>query len=648
MLTPADATLDGSSQPAEAAPPPVAPSLSNEGGAMGGALSVLPGLPPGLFAPYVPLTCERDPVSIERSNLVNICKLVVKELIESSLKFGRMLDSDSVPLQHFFIVLEHVLRHGLKPKRGILGPKKELWDLFQMVEKWSYEAQDITASVRDLPTVKTHIGRARAWLRLALMQKKLADYFRLLIERRDDLLTEFYEPGALMLADEAIVIMGLLVGLNVIDCNLCVKEEDLDSQMGVIDFSLYLRNAGGEASPDDSPEQTDMTTVLDQKNYIEELNRHLNATVTDLQAKMETLTTTNALMKEDLAIAKNSILHLQEDNDRLRKDKGLPTQQQQEQLDREAKKASRISVIGCEEEMQDLKQQLEEESAHRKQVERELELQIQMKAESEMAAKLLEKDIHEKQDTIISLRRQLDDIKVINLEMYRKLQECESSLKQKTELIGRLEAKAAEMAETIRNLETKYEECLAQKEAAKTTAQKLSDKISDGEIHSSTIETDLKIEREWRQSLQETLMKDRETLAQLQRQITELQKKEDEYEVLKGAHIQLISTVENQERTLEELGAHLSESKLKMADLRDVSKSLRDAQWAPDKEASHCRLCEKEFSISRRRHHCRHCGNIFCHSCSDNTMPLPSSARPVRVCDTCHTQLLQRYSNSEN
>lgn len=45
-----------------------------------------------------------------------------------------------------------------------------------------------------------------------------------------------------------------------------------------------------------------------------------------------------------------------------------------------------------------------------------------MKAETEMAMKLLEKDIHEKQDTIISLRRQLDDIKQINLDMYRKLQ----------------------------------------------------------------------------------------------------------------------------------------------------------------------------------------------------------------------------------
>lgn len=49
-------------------------------------------------------------------------------------------------------------------------------------------------------------------------------------------------------------------------------------------------------------------------------------------------------------------------------------------------------------------------------------LQISMKSEMEVAMKLLEKDIHEKQDTIVSLRRQLDDIKQINLEMYRKLQ----------------------------------------------------------------------------------------------------------------------------------------------------------------------------------------------------------------------------------
>ena len=43
------------------------------------------------------------------------------------------------------------------------------------------------------------------------------------------------------------------------------------------------------------------------------------------------------------------------------------------------------------------------------------------------------------------------------------------------------------------------------------------------------------------------------------------------------------------------------------------------------------------------QHHCRNCGGIFCNSCSDYTMPLPSSAKPVRVCDACYTTLLQRY-----
>ena len=108
--------------------------------------------------------------------------------------------------------------------QGLLGPKKELWDLLQKVEKVSKssEAGDITASVRDLPTVKTAVGRARVWLRLALMQKKLSDYFRLLVGQHE-MLAEFYEPSSLMRSDEANLISALLTSLNVVDCNLCIK-----------------------------------------------------------------------------------------------------------------------------------------------------------------------------------------------------------------------------------------------------------------------------------------------------------------------------------------------------------------------------------------------------------------------------------------
>lgn len=44
------------------------------------------------------------------------------------------------------------------------------------------------------------------------------------------------------------------------------------------------------------------------------------------------------------------------------------------------------------------------------------------------------------------------------------------------------------------------------------------------------------------------------------------------------------------------------------------------------------------------QHHCRNCGDIYCSSCSSNELALPSYPRPVRVCDMCHTLLLQRSS----
>ena len=40
----------------------------------------------------------------------------------------------------------------------------------------------------------------------------------------------------------------------------------------------------------------------------------------------------------------------------------------------------------------------------------------------QVAMRLLEKDIHDKQDTLISLRRQLEDVKKLNLELHNKLQ----------------------------------------------------------------------------------------------------------------------------------------------------------------------------------------------------------------------------------
>lgn len=141
-----------------------------------------------------------------------------------------------------------------------------------------------------------------------------------------------------------------------------------------------------------------------------DLIKIFSATVANLQQKVEQLTTTNALMKEDLAIARNSLLTLQAENGALRQNQNAANQQI---VDR-ANVLDRVDP--------EMAETLADERKKRQEVERELELQVCLKAETEMAMKLLEKDIHEKQDTIISLRRQLEDIKQINLEMYKKLQ----------------------------------------------------------------------------------------------------------------------------------------------------------------------------------------------------------------------------------
>lgn len=93
----------------------------------------------------------------------------------------------------------------------------------------------------------------------------------------------------------------------------------------------------------------------------------------------------------------------------------VPTSNAEDSPNKSSDRANKATI-------ETLNAELCEEKKKNAELDKELKLQVSLKAESDMAMKLLEKDIHEKQDTIVSLRRQLDDIKQINLEMYRKLQ----------------------------------------------------------------------------------------------------------------------------------------------------------------------------------------------------------------------------------
>uniref|UniRef100_A0A668AAP6 RUN and FYVE domain containing 1 n=1 Tax=Myripristis murdjan TaxID=586833 RepID=A0A668AAP6_9TELE len=557
-------------------------------------------------------------MSIERSNLLSMMKLSIKVLIQSSLSLGRTLDSDYPPLQQFFVVLEHCLKHGLKAKKTFIGQNKSIWGPLELVEKLCPESSDIATSARDLPGLKTGLGRARAWLHLALMQKKVADYMKVLLDHKD-LLSEFYDPGALMMEEEGTVIVGMLVGLNVIDANLCIKGEDLDSQVAVIDFSLYLKDPASSETPKDDAK---MTAILDQKHYIEELNRHLSGTVTDLQAKMDSLEKTNSKLVEELTAATDRINSLRDEQEQLKKENEsiLQSSQKKEeatlldsQVELETYKQTRQ---GLDEMYNVVWKQYKEEKRIRQELERELELQVGLKQEMEVAMRLLEKDTHEKQDTLAALRLQLDQVKTLNLQMFHKAQSDQSDKDMRSELEGKVEALQKQLSPFL--------SCVSR----------------------LGLENELRTEKEQRQSMQKALQREQDNSVELRTQLQQLQGLHAELQDLKQEKQQLQQMCEQQEQALQEMGLHLSQSKLKMEDFKEVNKALKGHAWLKDDEATHCKQCQKEFSISRRKHHCRNCGDIYCNSCSSNELALPSYPRPVRVCDVCHSLLLQRSSST--
>ncbi|XP_027864532.1 RUN and FYVE domain-containing protein 1 [Xiphophorus couchianus] len=610
-------------------------------------------------AEKLPVVPTKDPMAIERSNLLSMMKLSIKVLIQSSLSLGRTLDSEYPPLQQFFLVLEHCLKHGLKAKKSFIGQNKSIWGPLELVEKLCPESANIATSARDLPGIRTGLGRARAWLHLALMQKKVADYLKTLLDRKD-LLSEFYDAGALMLEEEGAVMGGLLVGLNVIDANLCIKGEDLDSQVAVIDFSLYLKDATSSETPKDDGK---MTAILDQKHYIEELNRHLSGTVTDLQAKMDSLEKTNSKLMEELTAATDRINSLQGEQEQLRQenDSILLTSQKKEeavlqdsQVELETYKQTRQ---GLDEMYTVVWKQYKEEKRIRQELERELELQVGLKKEMEVAMKLLEKDTHEKQDTLAALRLQLDQVKTLNLQMFHKAENSGRQVEKKQAEAVQLEQRINEMEKATVELEERLQKSEQQSQQTdqsdkdmrvelEAKVEAFQKQLTDLDTLRMGLENELRAEREQRQSLQKALQREQDNSTELRTQLQQLQGLHTELQDLKMEKKQLQQRCEQQEQALQEMGLHLSQSKLKMEDFKEVNKALKGHAWMKDDEATQCKQCQKEFSISRRKHHCRNCGDIYCNTCSSNELALPSYPRPVRVCDVCHSLLLQRSSST--
>ena len=58
--------------------------------------------------------------------------------------------------------------------------------------------------------------------------------------------------------------------------------------------------------------------------------------------------------------------------------------------------------------------------------------------------------------------------------------------------------------------------------------------------------------------------------------------------------------------------------------------------WMEEKDITHCPHCSTEFSVVKRKHHCRCCGIVVCGPCSPKTLAIPGiDQKEKRVCNLC-------------
>jgi len=387
---------------------------------------------------------------------------------------------------------------------------------------------------------------------------------------------------------------------------------------------------------------------LDQKNYTEELNSILQMKLTKIQNSCTALEKEVASNKIHLAESTNRNLSCVEEITKLKSENSfLQSQfdhknkllQDDMQVERDTYQISRqeLNQLNL-----DLDKKLKEEVQIRLDTDKFLKAEVQKRSEIELGMGTFEKQIQEKQERILSLRKQMEQIKTVNINLNQDLKEKQSIIDHKSMLVEKLEEKTKGMANIIDQMDQRIKKSSSDKAYVEKMILELRTQVE--EFQESCSEKDKEIHvlnnhvAELKTEVEQLNSRNGQLVEKMGKMTLQLEFVEKELAISK-------KRICDQTETLNDMARILEESKLETDGLREMTASIKEARWTDDKEVNQCIQCAKPFNVSRRKHHCRRCGGVFCQECSSNRMCLASSAKPMRVCDTCNNALLKNYTS---
>uniref|UniRef100_A0A8C6USP9 RUN domain containing 3b n=1 Tax=Neogobius melanostomus TaxID=47308 RepID=A0A8C6USP9_9GOBI len=263
--------------------------------------------------------------AVERRNLLTVCRFSVKTLLDRSC--FETIDDTSPEFTNFVSILENILSHKMKGTASWFGYEspRSFWEYIRVA--CNKVPHNCIRSIESMENVPSSRAKGRAWIRIVLMEKRLAEYISSAL--RDIRITRrFYEDGAIMQGEEGVLLADTLIGLNTIDFSFCLKGEALDGSCpAVIDYTPYLkfvqsadsissdeeemRTMGSSGSESSTPDKTATAAsifteqsslfskckrfeqkyrmALEQKGYLEELVRLREAQLSEAVSRNKAL-----------------------------------------------------------------------------------------------------------------------------------------------------------------------------------------------------------------------------------------------------------------------------------------------------------------------------------------------------------------------
>ncbi|XP_076036235.1 rab GTPase-binding effector protein 1-like isoform X3 [Oratosquilla oratoria] len=287
-----------------------------------------------------------------------------------------------------------------------------------------------------------------------------------------------------------------------------------------------------------------------------------------------------------------------------------------------------------------LQEQLRHLTHHRELVQKEL---TRLQKENDSLMGKHSKHSQEMQNEIINLPNNMEDMQLMLLRCHEDIiaakvakEHVESTLK--SEILFLKDRILAEQHE---------KETIEDRLSAEV--DQLREKVAILESVESQVESEQKLRadsdskaKELKSKLNESQMKSQQIISGLKTQASEnIQAKtrlESEVLELKGRIASLQQELDTSEAVQRDF-VRLSQSL--QVELEKIRQSQTEVRWQHEEDVDECNNCKVRFSVGRRKNYCKHCGKIFCAECVNKTVPSGPNKRPSKVCDVCHTLLVQ-------